>query len=174
MYGSFCQISIASSFVCRVFSRFDFFLKESSRGAADYIQKKKSRLGTTTTNTSIVMSELPIRFTIKTRYFSFCPGSCLSIVFGIWIVFWIFFSSWCNWQLGQPPTIFRVEFSQCKLIVTPSVLRSKQITKPYHERHVYVIMHMMEWIDKVLQPKMINKKMLNEKLLHNSCISSRV
>ena len=41
--------------------------------------------------------------------------------------------------------------------VTPSVLRSKQITKPCHEHHVYVIMHVMEWIDEVLQPKMINK-----------------
>ena len=41
--------------------------------------------------------------------------------------------------------------------VTPSVLRSKQITKPCHEHHVYVIMHVMESIDEVLQPKMINK-----------------
>ena len=41
--------------------------------------------------------------------------------------------------------------------VTPSVLHPKQITKPCHEHRVYMIMHVMEWIDEVLQPKMINK-----------------
>ena len=33
--------------------------------------------------------------------------------------------------------------------VTPSVLRSKQITKPCHEHHVYVIMHVMEGVDNI-------------------------
>ena len=33
--------------------------------------------------------------------------------------------------------------------VTPSVLRPKQITKPYREHHVYVIMHVMEGIDNI-------------------------
>ena len=33
--------------------------------------------------------------------------------------------------------------------VTPSVLRPKQITKPCHEHHVYVIMHVMECVDKI-------------------------
>ena len=46
--------------------------------------------------------------------------------------------------------------------VTPSMLRPKQITKPCHEHHVYVIMHVMEWIDEVLQPKMINKNAKRE------------
>ena len=41
--------------------------------------------------------------------------------------------------------------------VTPSVLRPKQTTKSCHEHQVYVIMHVMERIDEVLQPKMINK-----------------
>ena len=34
--------------------------------------------------------------------------------------------------------------------VTPSVLCPKQTTKPYHEHHVYVIMHVMECVDKFL------------------------
>ena len=33
--------------------------------------------------------------------------------------------------------------------VTPSVLRPKQITKPYREHHVYVIIHVMEGVDNI-------------------------
>ena len=33
--------------------------------------------------------------------------------------------------------------------VTPSVLRPKQTTKPYHEHHVYVIMHVIECVEKL-------------------------
>ena len=42
------------------------------------------------------------------------------------------------------------------------MLCPKQITKPYHEHHVYVTMHVMESIDEVLQPKMINKNAKRE------------
>ena len=34
--------------------------------------------------------------------------------------------------------------------VTPSMLRPIQITKIYHEHHVYVIMHVIECVDKFL------------------------
>ena len=33
--------------------------------------------------------------------------------------------------------------------ITPSVLRPKQTTKPRHEHHVYVIMHVMEGVDNI-------------------------
>ena len=33
--------------------------------------------------------------------------------------------------------------------VTPLVLRPKQITKPYHEHHVYVIMYVTECVDSI-------------------------
>ena len=33
--------------------------------------------------------------------------------------------------------------------VTLSVLRPKQITKPCHEHHIYVIMHVVECMDKI-------------------------
>ena len=33
--------------------------------------------------------------------------------------------------------------------VTPSVLRSKSITKISHEHHIYVIMHVMECVDNI-------------------------
>ena len=35
-----------------------------------------------------------------------------------------------------------------RLLVRPSVLRPKQITKPCHEHHIYVIIHVMECVDK--------------------------
>jgi len=34
--------------------------------------------------------------------------------------------------------------------VSPSVLRPKQTTKSYEEQHVYVIMHVIEYVDKFL------------------------
>ena len=37
-----------------------------------------------------------------------------------------------------------------KVFVTPSVLHPKQTTKPCHKHHVYVIMHVIECVDKFL------------------------
>jgi hypothetical protein len=34
--------------------------------------------------------------------------------------------------------------------VTPSVLRSKQLTKTIHEHHIYVILHVINCVDRVL------------------------
>ena len=39
--------------------------------------------------------------------------------------------------------------SCARMSVTPSVLRPKQITKPCHEHHVYVIIHVMEGVDNI-------------------------
>ena len=36
-----------------------------------------------------------------------------------------------------------------EVIVTPSVLRPKQIIKPCREHHVYMIMHVMEYVDNI-------------------------
>ena len=36
-----------------------------------------------------------------------------------------------------------------EVIVTPSVLRRKQITKSCHQHHVYVIMYVMECVDNI-------------------------
>ena len=42
-----------------------------------------------------------------------------------------------------------MEWSPMMMIVTPLVLCPKQITKPCHEHHVYVRMHVMECVDKI-------------------------
>ena len=35
-------------------------------------------------------------------------------------------------------------------VVTPSVLHPKSISKPCHEHHIYVLMHVIECVDKFL------------------------
>ena len=47
-------------------------------------------------------------------------------------------------------TSLSYSFMLLPLLVTPSVLRPKQITKPCHEHHVYVIMHVMKCVDNIL------------------------
>ena len=58
---------------------------------------------------------------------------------------------------GGSPIPSSLLFYDQDLIVRPSVLHPKSFTKTRHEHHIYVLVHVMEWIDEVLQPKMINK-----------------
>ena len=59
-----------------------------------------------------------------------------------------------NWRIWYEKVWADVYFvpSDTKVLeiyVTPSVLRPKQITKPYREHHVYVIIHVMEGVDNI-------------------------
>ena len=46
--------------------------------------------------------------------------------------------------------VIHIEFNEIhQLFVTPSVLCPKQITKQCHEHQVYVIMHVVECVDKI-------------------------